>query len=40
MASGQHDAELDNMLKQLDSLGGPVWFTVPMNPKVVVEVME
>lgn len=33
VASGQHDAELDNMLKQLDSLGGPVWFTVHHEPE-------
>lgn len=33
VASGQYDAELDSMLKRLDDLGGPVWFTVHHEPE-------
>ncbi len=33
VASGKHDGELDNMLRQLDAAGGPVWFTVHHEPE-------
>jgi hypothetical protein len=33
MASGAHDAEIDEMLRALDGLGGPVWLTVHHEPE-------
>jgi hypothetical protein len=33
MAKGQHDAEIDDMLKALDALAGPVWLTIHHEPE-------
>jgi hypothetical protein len=33
VAAGTYDAQLDSMLKQLNALGGPVWFTVHHEPE-------
>jgi hypothetical protein len=33
MAGGAHDAEIDQMLRGLDGLGGPVWLTVHHEPE-------
>jgi hypothetical protein len=33
MAKGTHDAEIDEMLRGLDALGGPVWLTVHHEPE-------
>ncbi len=33
MAQGLHDAEIDEMLRALDALGGPVWLTVWHEPE-------
>lgn len=33
MASGKRDAEIDAMLRNLDSVGGPVWLTVHHEPE-------
>jgi hypothetical protein len=37
VASGQHDAEIDSMLRALDALGGPVWLTLHHEPEDDVE---
>lgn len=33
VASGKYDADLDSILKQLDTLGGPVWFAINHEPE-------
>ena len=33
VANGRHDAEIDQMLRALDALGGPVWLTVHHEPE-------
>ncbi len=33
MASGKRDAEIDDTLRKLDALGGPVWFVVHHEPE-------
>lgn len=33
VASGKHDAEIDQMLKALDALPGPVWLTIHHEPE-------
>lgn len=33
VASGLHDAEIDEMLRALDAVGGPVWLTVHHEPE-------
>lgn len=33
MASGKRDAEIDDALRKLDALGGPVWFVVHHEPE-------
>jgi len=33
VASGAYDAQIDSMLRKLDSLGGPVWLTVHHEPE-------
>lgn len=33
VANGQHDAEIDDLLRKMDATGGPIWFTVYHEPE-------